>query len=144
MDLPEDALSLLRWIGFAQRRMAEEWVREVGLTAEQGFVLRWLVDHPGAIQRELAEITRTSAASVSSLVSGLERRGWAERRADDADVRTKRVHATPAGAALVTGFAGAMADIDARILAPLDDEERATLTRLLGKVAAPLPEPSRS
>ena len=144
MNVPEDALSLLRWIGFAQKRMAEERVREIGLTGEQGFVLGWLVDHPGVIQRELAEVTRTSPASVSSLLAGLERRGYVERRADDTDVRSKQVHPTPAGAALVTGFAAAMADIDARILAPLDDEERATLTHLLNKVAAPLPEPTRS
>ncbi|MGN6407838.1 MAG: MarR family winged helix-turn-helix transcriptional regulator [Curtobacterium sp.] len=139
----DSPLQQMRWIGWAQRKAAEEWVRERDLTQEQSFVLGYLQHTPGAIQRDIADITRTSAASVSSLLQGLERRGLVERRADTENARTKRVFATDEGIALIAGFEDAMLALDDVLLAPLDADERATLQALLHKVTAELPEPTR-
>ena len=148
MNEPEitltSTLELVRWLGWAQMKAAEEWIRARDLSHSQGFVLGYLVDNPGAIQRDIAQITRTSAASVSSLMQGLERRDLIERRTENGDERRKRVYATPAGAELTAGFAEAMAAADETILAPLDEDERATLHALLTKITAELPQPTRS
>lgn len=138
------SLELVRWIGWAQRKVGEDWIRERGLSHEQAFVLGYLVQNPGAIQRDIAEVSRTSAASVSSLLQGLERRGLIERRTQSGDERRKRVFTTPDGAELIAGFDVAMAAADETILAPLTPEERATLLTLLTKITAELPRPSRS
>src|SRR6478735_12331772 len=120
MSTPEmnlaSSLELLRWIGWAQRKAGEDWIREREISFEQGFVLGYLVQNPGSIQRDIAEVTRTSAASVSSLLQGLERRGLIERRTDG-DERSKRVYATPDGIELIAGFDAAMAAADDTILA---------------------------
>jgi MarR family transcriptional repressor of mepA len=137
-------LEQLRWIGWAQRKAAEDWVRARELSFEQSFVLGYLVQNPGAIQREITKMTRTSAASVSSLLQGLERRGLVERRTEPGDERSKRVYATAAGGELISGFEAAMAAADETILAPLDPAERATLDALLKKITAELPQPTRS
>ncbi len=137
------SLELVRWIGWAQMKAGEDWIRERELSHPQAFALGYLVQNPGAIQRDIAEITRTSAASVTSLLQGLERRGLLERRTEDGNERSKRVYATPAGASLIAGFEAAMAAADDTILAPLDKAERATLLALLTKITAELPQPSR-
>ncbi|GAA1544024.1 hypothetical protein GCM10009827_074760 [Dactylosporangium maewongense] len=146
MDAPEltTTLDLLRWIGWAQRKAGEDWIRARELSHEQSFVLGYLVQHPGAIQRDIAEITRTSAASVTSLLQGLERRELVERRTEPGNERSKRVYATAAGAELISGFDTAMAAAEATILAPLDQAERATLHALLTKITSELPQPTRS
>jgi MarR family transcriptional repressor of mepA len=146
MDEPEltSPLDLLRWIGWAQRKAGEDWIRARDLSHEQGFVLGFLVRSPGAIQRDIAQTTRTSAASVSSLLQGLERRGLVERRTEPGNERSKRVYATPAGAELIAGFEAAMADVEESILAPLEPAERTTLHALLAKITADLPRPARS
>lgn len=138
------SLELLRWIGWAQRKAGEDWIRARELSHEQGFVLGYLVQNPGAIQRDIAEVSRTSAASVSSLLQGLERRGLVERRTEGGNERSKRVYATPDGSELIAGFGTAMAAADETILAPLDQSERATLHALLTKITAELPQPTRS
>ena len=89
------------------------------------------------------ELTRTSAASVSSLLQGLERNGLVERRIEGGNERSKRVYATPAGAELIAGFDDAMAEADETILAPLNQTERAELHDLLAKITAELPQPTR-
>ena len=138
------SLELVRWIGWAQRKVGEDWIRERDLSHEQAFVLGYLVQNPGAIQRDIAAVSRTSAASVSSLLQGLERRGLIERRTQSGDERRKRVFATPAGTELIAGFDVAMAQADETILAPLTPDERSTLLSLLTKITAELPQPTRS
>ena len=137
-------LDLVRWIGWAQMKAGEDWIRERGLSHAQGFVLGYLVQNPGAMQRDIAQVNRTSAASVSSLLQGLERRGLVERRTQEGDERSKRVYATESGAELIAGFDTAMAAANETILAPLDRAERATLHALLTKITAELPQPNRS
>jgi MarR family transcriptional regulator, repressor for mepA len=137
------SLELLRWVGWAQRKAGEDWIRARELSHEQGFVLGYLVQNPGTIQRDIAQVSRTSAASVSSLLQGLERRGLVERRTEEGNERSKRVYATPAGSELIAGFGAAMAAADDTILAPLDQAERATLHALLLKITAELPQPTR-
>jgi MarR family transcriptional regulator, repressor for mepA len=147
MEMEEPAfagpLDLMRWIGWAQRKAAEDWIKARELGFEQSFVLGYLVKSPGAIQRDIAAMTRTSAASVTSLLQGLERRGLVERRAEGTDARTKKVFATPAGAEMIDGIGEAMAAADESILAPLDETERAALLALLQKITAELPRPTR-
>jgi MarR family transcriptional repressor of mepA len=137
------SLELLRWIGWAQMMAGQDWVRERDLSREQSFALGFLVQNPGSIQKDIAQMTRTSAASVSSLLQGLEKRGLVERRTEDGNERSKRVYATAAGADLIAGFDTAMANLEDTILAPLDSDERATLHALLVKVTSALPQPTR-
>jgi MarR family transcriptional regulator, repressor for mepA len=146
MDAPKLAstLELVRWIGWAQRKAAEDWIRARELSFEQSFVLGYLIRNPGAIQRDIAQMSRTSAASVSSLLQGLERRDLVERRTEHGDERSKRVYATQAGIELIAGFESAMAAADETILTPLDQAERAALHALLTKITAELPQPTRS
>jgi len=145
MEAPKatTTLELLRWIGWAQMKAGEDWIRERELSHAQSFVLGYLVQNPGAIQRDIAEVSRTSAASVSSLLQGLERRDLVERRSEDGNERTKRVYATPAGAELIAGFENSMITVEDTILAPLDKPERAALHALLTKITAELPTPTR-
>ena len=138
------SLELFRWIGWAQMKAGEDWIRERELSHAQSFVLGYLVQNPGAIQRDIAEVSRTSAASVSSLLQGLERRGLIERRSEGGDERRKRVYATPSGSDLIAGFDTAMTDAGETILGPLDQAERGTLHALLMKITRELPQPTRS
>jgi DNA-binding MarR family transcriptional regulator len=138
------SFELFRWIGWAQMKAGQDWVRERDLSHEQSFVLGYLVQNPGAIQRDIADVSRTSAASVSSMLQGLERRGLIERRTEAGNERSKRVYATSAGADLISGFEEAMFAAGDSILAPLDANERDTLHALLTKITTELPRPTRS
>ncbi|MEU7044817.1 MarR family transcriptional regulator [Streptomyces varsoviensis] len=139
----ESTLELMRWVVWGQRRIAEEWIRERGLTHEQSAVLAYLSKNPATIQRDVARAMRTSAPSVSRLLAGLERRGLVERQAQEGDTRSRRVRITPAGSELIQGFAEAMDRVEESILAPLDAAEQTRLRELLEQLASRI-EPPRS
>ena len=137
------SLDLLRWVGWAQQQAGLEWFRERDLSREQGFALGFLEQNRGSIQRDIAEMTRTTPASVSSLLQGLEKRGLIERRADAANARTKLVYATAAGIEIIQGFGPAMRALEDTILAPLSPQERKTFHSLLVTITSALPKPHR-
>jgi DNA-binding MarR family transcriptional regulator len=107
-----------------------------GLTPQQARVLGFIEanEAKGTIQRDIADVTGTRAANVSSLLQVLERDGWVERRADPNDARRKTLHVTPKGRAQVKRFeagiwASATVKLDTFTDAELD-EFRRLLTKL--------------
>ncbi|CAL9673117.1 MarR family winged helix-turn-helix transcriptional regulator [Streptomyces sp. enrichment culture] len=138
----ESTLELMRWVVWGQRRFAEDWIRERGLTHEQSAVLAYLSKNPDAIQRDVARAMRTSAPSVSRLLAGLERRGLVERQAQESDTRSRRVRVTEAGSELIQGFEEAMDRIEESILAPLGAEGQARLHELLEQLVSRIEPPS--
>ncbi|WP_063695789.1 TetR/AcrR family transcriptional regulator C-terminal ligand-binding domain-containing protein [Amycolatopsis orientalis] len=130
--MPGDIFRTIRWV---RRKRIEEWSRTRDLTFEQAIVLGYLGWRPGMIQRDVAEMTSTTPANVSLLLKGLERRGLIERRTEGG---RKRVYATDAGIALVTGLDEVLAEADELVFAPLAPDERGALAATLGKINAHL------
>ncbi|MFE6485418.1 MarR family winged helix-turn-helix transcriptional regulator [Streptomyces sp. NPDC057757] len=134
------SFELFHSILWTHRKAAETWVRARGLTHEQAMVIGYLEQRPGAIQRDIAEMSRTTPANISLMLKGLERRGFIERRVEDGNERQKRVYATPAGIELITGLNAALAEVDETIFSPLTDAEKGTLEALLNKINDRLPQ----
>jgi MarR family transcriptional repressor of mepA len=139
--LPTSPLAKLRVITWAQVQAGQGWIRSRGLTPQQAFVLNYLAGNPGAIQRDIAQETRTTPANVSGVLRGLEAQNLVERRFDVGDERSKRVFATDAGIELIAGHEEAMIAADESLLLPLTSKERADLQALLDKITAELPDP---
>jgi MarR family transcriptional regulator, lower aerobic nicotinate degradation pathway regulator len=120
----------------AQRNLLlfAEAAREFDITHPQYIILLGLALHPGVDQNGLAEAVDLDRWTTGDVVSRLERRGLLTREVDSADRRVRRLHLTPAGAALVQAMEGAGAQVHERLLAPLDAAERGELMRLLRKL----------
>ena len=126
---------LMRHLIKAHSQAGEEWIRERDISLEQAFILGYLIAHPGAIQRDIAKATRRGEANASSMLQKLEKRSLVDRRVIPGDDRSKRVYATPEGAALIEGLDTAMAGVDKAVLAPLSHAEQQTLQALLQRLA---------
>lgn len=88
----------------------------------------------GLIQKDIADVTGTRPATVSALLSTLERDGWIERRTDPADARRKTLHVTPKARDMVKRFEAGVWASGERQLDVLDADERRTLVALLTKL----------
>ena len=78
---------------------------------------------PAPSQRELADLAGTDPMMTSQVLRTLESRLLLERRADPDDGRIRRVHPTPAGAALARRAIEVVEAVDAQFFAPVDDPE---------------------
>ena len=89
----------------------------------------------GATMGEIAKLQGCALSSASALVDRLISQGLAERRPDPDDRRVIRIAPTASGEDLMRRFESARGRLALNALAPLDNEEIATVVRLLTKVA---------
>nr|WP_246461414.1 MarR family transcriptional regulator [Nocardia transvalensis] len=97
--------------------------------------LRLLHAHDGQTQQQLCDTLRIHRNVMVGLVDDLEKRDLVERRRHPADRRAYAVHLLPAAYDLLARAEPIVREMEAVLLAPLDDDERAVLRRLLKKVA---------
>ena len=72
-------------------------VKDTGLTPGQPKILDYLINHDGAIQREIAVSCHIEPASLTAILNGMENKGYIERRTDGGNRRSYHVYLTPLG-----------------------------------------------
>ena len=130
---------LLRNLGIKMRNRGDVYSRGLPLSVAQSRTIGYIDyieehEHRGVIQRELAETSGTSAASVSSLIDGLEKAGYVERRSSPDDARRKEIYVLPKAKGLTEGFDQLMEKTEKDLLSPLSPAEQATLIELLSRL----------
>jgi DNA-binding MarR family transcriptional regulator len=106
-----------------------------GLTPMQFAALARLAETGPCSQNRLGRLTAMDVATIKGVVDRLRDRGLVRTAPDPEDRRRSVVALTEAGATLAAEAQAAGRDISRRTLAPLTERERATLLRLLGKIA---------
>jgi DNA-binding MarR family transcriptional regulator len=152
----EEALEpegLLSSIGYLLVLMGREsrrrWVRMLaghGLSQHQFGIVMTLTGLPTASQRQLSEIIGLDPRNAVGAFEDLEERGLIVRQIGAIDRRSRQVGLTAAGRALSSQLARAGQKVEARLLVPLSEGERASLHALLLKLytaAEPPPEGGR-
>ena len=112
------------------RRSNEELL---GMHMRHLMSLSYVRDHDGGPQQELAEALCMDANNVVLLLNELEQLGYVSRRRDPSDRRRHLVDLTTAGAKALIDAEHRQETIEDDVLKALDDDERATLWRLLGR-----------
>ena len=104
------------------------------LSPVQFAVLAALHDEPGLDQRRLAQRLAVDAVTAGHLVDALEKKDLLDRQVHPDDRRARVLSLTHAGLELRMRLRPALAKAHARILAPLNQKEQATLIALLMRV----------
>jgi MarR family transcriptional regulator, transcriptional regulator for hemolysin len=128
-------------IGLLVSRTAKALSRafDDALAAAGGSTSTWLVllslkTTGHRTQGELAEAVGIRQPTLSHHLDGLERAGFVTREREAGNRRVQRVQLTPDGEALFLRLRRAAGAFDGRLRAGLDEEEVATLRRLLGQL----------
>jgi MarR family transcriptional regulator for hemolysin len=115
------------------RTLADQEVRQYGMTRAQWAVLARLERHEGLKQAELAEMLDLQPISLTRLIDRLADNGLIERRADPNDRRAKRLFLTPAAKPLMDRLDTLG---DGLMRAALQDVSEADIAQLLGGLDA--------
>lgn len=114
---------------------AEE-LSESELTSVQMVALAAIADSPGIDATRLSEIIDFDRATIGGVVDRLERKGLIQRVVNKQDKRSKAMHATAAGKALLEVNMSRVERVQERLLAPLTAAERDMFLRLIKAVVA--------
>lgn len=147
MTGPPDGRAHPAWVsvGFTLSQLGLETARQFGqVVARFGIeprhfaVLRAVQTAPDQSQQGIGDGLGIPASTMVTIVDQLEEKGLVERRHQSADRRTRALHVTPAGDALLLEALEAAKAQESRICAELSAEEREMLLQLLGKVRTSL------
>ena len=120
------------------RRLFDERVRDLGLTAAQARLLLSLNRHPGENQAFHAERLEVEPITLTRIIDRMEEAGWVERKVDPADRRARILHLTDKSRGTVEGLRQIVEAMFEEVLTGLDDGERRHLAGMLERIGANL------
>lgn len=132
----ETAAFLLSQLGAHAGSLFLARAAELDLTGPQLGVLRAIADAPGTSQQALAQRLDILPSRIVALVDDLEDRGLIRRERHPSDRRSHALRMTATGEQVREQLRVLGNEHNDRLLAELTEQERATLTELLTKVAA--------
>lgn len=122
---------LMHDVSRLRRSVFDEFMKPLGVTRSQWWVLAYLSRHDGMIQSDLANVLELGKAALGGLIDRLEASGFINRRPDEFDRRVKRIFLSPSGAQLVKEMVRHNHDMSERILEGLSTEDRYRLADML-------------
>ena len=109
-------------------------IRDMGLTSGQTKVLDYLWNHDGAVQKEIASACCIEAATLTSVLLGMENKGLIVRKMQDGNRRSLYVFLTEKGRAAAKRVESGFAAMEGRAVAGFSHAEKELLTALLARV----------
>ena len=125
---------LIHDVSRMRRSSYDQFMKPLGITRAQWWVLAHLSRHDGMMQTQLADVLEVGKASLGDVIESLESGGWVARRPDPSDKRAKRVYLTKPAQGLIKRMTVMENDFNSRILRDLTASERAELIRSLLKI----------
>lgn len=128
--------SLLRSIMYKSRESMSQRVKDMDVSPQQGRMISYIAQYEekGLIQNDLARAFQRRSASITSMLQGLEKKGYIERRIPADNERQKNIYALPKGKALVDETNQAFYDSEKELVHVLSEEEKQQLITLLKKI----------
>jgi DNA-binding MarR family transcriptional regulator len=137
--LPEELIAsatfLLKRLGYMAKERALDAYERTGLHPYHHAILIALGEGPPETQGAIADALGYDRGQLVGLLDELEERGLVERRRDPNDRRRHLVRLTPDGRRMLRRLRGVAQQIEDEFLAPLTDDERASLHALLLRLA---------
>jgi DNA-binding MarR family transcriptional regulator len=137
--VPDELLAsttfLLKRLGFAAKERSVEAFERIGLSPYAYAVLLVLDEGSRETQGSIADALGYDRGQLVGMLDELEERGLVERRRDPKDRRRHLVRLTADGKRTLAKLRTLSRQLEDAFLAPLDDDERATLHGLLHRLA---------
>lgn len=128
---------LLLTMGFVSnlhRKITMDAFHEEGIRRSQPWILDYLAEHDGAIQRELADRAHFDPATITSALVRMEEEGKVRRESVPGDKRAQRVYLTELGREKQRYVQKVFAETEEVAMRGFTPEERQQLGEFLARI----------
>ena len=109
-------------------------VKDTGLTPGQPKILDYLLHHDGAIQKEIAMFCHIEPASLTTILNGMEKKGYIERKSVENNRRSLHVYLTKTGREYADRLNLEFAKIESKALKGFSETCMQQLYDVLGRI----------
>jgi DNA-binding MarR family transcriptional regulator len=127
-----------------RRRAFDEYMKPLGITRAQWWIIAHLSRRDGMVQTELASMLDVGKPSLSAVIDRLEKSGLIERRPHPSDRRAKSIFMTQKARKLLAQMQAAERKYNELILCDLSEADRDQLLMLLERVKNTLADLAQS
>lgn len=117
---------------YLKQLMAE--LGDTGLTSGQPKVLDYLMDHDGTNQKKIADACHIEAATLTSVLNGMEAKGLIERRRLDGNRRSFYVYLTESGRVMGQRVTETFLKLEHETFLGIPDSEKTEFMEMFGKL----------
>ena len=127
-------MMMMCFLSHWHHRTTAERFRQAQIDRSQPWILDYLAEHDGCIQRQLAERAHFDPASITSALVRMEEQGMVRRESVPGDRRALRVYLTEKGKEKQRYVQQVFTDIEEIALRGFDAQERAQLEAFLERI----------
>ena len=109
-------------------------IRDSGLSLGQPKVLDFLKDHDGAVQKDIAKGCHIEPASLSTILTGMEKSGLITRETNENNRRNLYIYMTDKGKAICEQVTEHFSQIEKKALSGFTEEEIENILTYLKKI----------
>lgn len=127
---------LLHDVSRLRKTFMDKWLKPLGITRSQWWVLANLARHSGENmkQTELANRLTVGKVALGGLLDRLEESGYIARRVDPEDRRAKRIRLTRAGSAMLSTIEARTKSLNQEMLLGVTFEETLATEEVLQRI----------
>ncbi|WP_312681567.1 MarR family winged helix-turn-helix transcriptional regulator [Lactococcus taiwanensis] len=128
--------NLIRSISQKSMVASNQAMKDLKINQQQARVIAYIAENQdkGLIQKDLAEVFHRRGASITSMLQGLERNGYIERRIPKDNERQKNLYILPKGLSIVQQINQIFDKSESNLISSLTENERVELLRILEKI----------
>ncbi|MGL4656230.1 MAG: MarR family winged helix-turn-helix transcriptional regulator [Sarcina sp.] len=134
--MKKEISNLIRSITIKSKNKADLNLGDTGLSSKQARMIGYIYWHQeeGVIQNDLAKAFGKTKASITSMLQGLEKKGYIERVVSEENEREKKIYVLDKGVALVEKFKTVFEETEYEMYKGFSEEELESLKTLLEKM----------
>ncbi|MGL4451450.1 MAG: MarR family winged helix-turn-helix transcriptional regulator [Sarcina sp.] len=134
--MKKEISNLIRSITIKSKNKADLNLGDTGLSSKQARMIGYIYWHQeeGVIQNDLAKEFGKTKASITSMLQGLEKKGYIERVVSEENEREKKIYVLDKGIALVEKFKTVFEETEYEMYKGFSEEELERLKTLLEKM----------
>lgn len=128
--------NLIRSISQKSMVASNQAMKDLKINQQQARVIAYIAENQdkGLIQKDLAEVFHRRGASITSMLQGLERNGYIERRIPKDNERQKNLYILPKGLSIVQQINQIFDRSESNLISSLTENERVEFLRILEKI----------
>lgn len=137
-----DSTTLIRIISLKLKLKTEHEMKKLGINAAQGRTLSYIHKHQndGLIQKDIADAFNKKSATITSMLQGLEKKGYIERRIQKDNERQKNIYLLEKGEKLIEDANTIFSNVTDEVSNIITREEEEELNKILSKINKALPD----
>lgn len=128
---PNNITEILHSIVDYQANQIHHKLRDLGLNTQQARLLRYINEHPGAIQKDVAKYLNRQNATITNMLKNMAAQKYIVRKIPDDNERQKKIYLLPKGEKVINSIDHIFTDIETQANSVIPDDEKFTFTKQL-------------